>query len=103
MIEFQALRDTRHPLWSGRRCTPSLRARVVKAFKGRCEYCGVRCGYENHPSRWPTVDKILPAGLGGRYVDDNIALACLSCNSRKSDSTWFVGPVRSLSQREGRS
>jgi 5-methylcytosine-specific restriction endonuclease McrA len=54
----------------------------------RCPYCWQRFG-DGLP--W-TLDHYLPLRRGGAHNDDNIQLACFSCNCRKSrkDPTKFV-------------
>ena len=78
---------------TGRKCQPNYRRAVISAFHGVCEYCG--CSTGDYPN-WATVDRIIPRTKGGGYFDDNVTLACLMCNSNKSDGD-FIGPVRSLS------
>lgn len=45
-----------------------------------CQYCGRR-----PPREDLTIDHILPRSRGGKSTWDNVVLACLQCNVRKSD------------------
>lgn len=74
-------------------CPKDLREAVLEAFEGECAYC-LRSGQEDgafdpdgHP--WH-IDRILPGALGGRYIPDNVTLACRSCNLRKSADPSLV-------------
>jgi 5-methylcytosine-specific restriction endonuclease McrA len=53
-----------------------------QAQAGRCAYCG-----QTHNPDELTIDHIIPVSQGGRNDITNICLACLSCNSSKSDRT----------------
>jgi len=82
----------------GNKCKPAFRQRVRNAFGDRCEYCGyVYSAEKMYP--WMTVDCIVPKAAGGKYLPDNVTLACLFCNSHKGAGE-FVGPVRSLAVME---
>jgi len=47
-----------------------------------CQYCGTQPGTRNL-----TYDHVLPKSRGGKTIWDNIVTCCLSCNSKKADST----------------
>ena len=81
------------------KCPKGLRKRVVKEFCATCEYCGW-----NEAQPWPgynclTVDRIIPGNEGGKYVPENVTLACLLCNSYRQNGLVY-GPARPLSVME---
>jgi 5-methylcytosine-specific restriction endonuclease McrA len=51
-----------------------------------CHYCGceTRTGKNAGPIR-RTVDHVIPVSFGGKDTLDNLVLACLGCNARKSN------------------
>jgi len=48
----------------------------------RCQYCGKK--FDRHEL---TMDHVVPKSRGGKSTWDNIVLACVRCNSIKSDKT----------------
>lgn len=73
---------------STKRISGGLRSAIRKRLRRRdgmdCAYCGVRMGYDNKLPR-PTIDHVVPLHLGGTNGDDNMVLACQSCNEMKGD------------------
>lgn len=73
-------------------------ARVMEKY-GRlwCQYCG-RSGLvadlpedatKSQLRNLATLDHILPRSLGGaEYDEDNLVVACYTCNQRKADMKW---------------
>lgn len=57
---------------------PREREAIVKAWGGKCAYCKVTQG----PF---AIDHIIPVSDGGTCDLDNLCLACVQCNSMKSD------------------
>lgn len=55
----------------------------------RCEYCRAPESVFNFPFE---VEHVVPASQGGSDVETNLALACRSCNLRKSDQVRGVDP-----------
>lgn len=53
----------------------------------RCHLCGKRTKRDADPldPRSATLDHIVPLSLGGAHTRENVATACRSCNSRKSN------------------
>jgi 5-methylcytosine-specific restriction endonuclease McrA len=60
---------------------------VAERARHRCEYCGAPEAIFNFPLE---VEHVIPPGQGGSQADDNLALACRSCNLHKSD--YLDGP-----------
>lgn len=59
------------------------RLRLMEERGNRCEYCG----------RWVrkgelTLDHIIPKSKGGTNADDNLLLACRTCNEGKADHIY---------------
>jgi hypothetical protein len=54
---------------------------VVRRARGRCEYC--RLSQEGQEARFH-VDHIVPVVHGGETIEENLALACVSCSLRKA-------------------
>lgn len=68
--------------------TTTLR-RIWTRDGGKCVYCQkeTHLGGEQDGND-ATRDHIVPISRGGRHVEENIVLACRSCNSHKSASSW---------------
>lgn len=58
----------------------SLRKRVVRRAKQRCEYCGLS---QVGQAATFHVDHIMPQVVGGASTLENLALACVHCSLRK--------------------
>ncbi len=59
----------------------------------RCEYCRAPEAIFNFPFE---VEHIVPTGSTGTSTDDNLALACRSCNLFKADCREAVDPETGL-------
>lgn len=69
-----------------------LRNEVIRRDGYHCRYCGHRVGryraYEtDRPYPKLVVDHVIPRSLGGRTEIDNLVVACVNCNARKSSRT----------------
>ncbi len=67
-----------------------LRKRVSAQARYRCGYCltqEIIVGYRME------IDHIIPEGLGGQTVEDNLWLACSSCNNIKGDRITALDPL----------
>lgn len=78
--------------------------RVSSRADHRCEYCHAPELIFNFPFE---MEHIIPLFQGGRDTDDNLALACRSCNLRKGIHTTGIAPdsmieVRLFNPREDR-
>jgi len=58
------------------------RENLFLAYGCRCAYCGGRFG-----TRDLTFDHVVPRSVGGKSSWDNLAPACVPCNSRKRNRT----------------
>jgi 5-methylcytosine-specific restriction endonuclease McrA len=64
----------------------SLTSQFYK-FKKTCQMC--RCKVEmlkEYAPNQASVDHIVPLSRGGLHVEENLQLACVTCNSKKSDT-----------------
>jgi 5-methylcytosine-specific restriction endonuclease McrA len=61
---------------------PMTRRNIAIRDNSSCQYCGVVLETAEY-----TIDHVLPRARGGISVWTNLALACVSCNNRKSDRT----------------
>ncbi|MGH9800920.1 MAG: HNH endonuclease, partial [Blastocatellia bacterium] len=55
-----------------------------------CEYCHADETWQHIPF---TIDHLIPRTAGGEEIPDNLGLACLHCNRRKSDKQVAVDPL----------
>ena len=69
--------------------TPDLRRRVGLRAKFRCEYCLLPQRFALHKHE---PDHILAQQHGGTTTEDNLALACLSCNRYKGPNLGSLDP-----------
>jgi len=60
-------------------CSKSLRELIYLRDEGICQLCG-KVAVE------PSIDRIIPGSMGGRYMEENCQLACRKCNGRKGSS-----------------
>lgn len=63
---------------------------ILNDFGGKCAYCGMT--EEEHLKEWNErlhQDHFIALDSGGEYTADNIIPACRSCNSRKSNRSFF--------------
>ena len=66
-----------------RRQTASMkRLRIFVRDRFRCQYCGQKRGASEL-----TLDHITPRSREGRSTPENLATACVSCNTRKGSRT----------------
>lgn len=81
------------------RVSPEQRRRIFARDGGRCRYCRRHLTLE-----LATVDHLTPRARGGGDEEDNLALCCRTCNSRKGDATLEEAEKRQLlpRQRSGR-
>lgn len=72
------------------RVTNRLRQQVWERANGCCEYCRSQEMFATEPF---SVDHIIPRAKGGATRLDNLAYACLGCNSYKSSLIQAVDPA----------
>ena len=66
-----------------RRQTPGMRRfRIFVRDQFRCQYCGAKLS-----ARELTLDHITPRSKRGRSTPENLATACVRCNTRKGSRT----------------
>jgi hypothetical protein len=76
------------------RISASLRAKITAAAKHRCGYCQTQIIVIGS---FLTVDHIVPLAAGGKTEENNLWLACNSCNIYKGDRTHYDDPQSGLS------
>lgn len=67
----------------------TLAALVKERAERRCEYCRMSQSLQGATFH---VEHIIPLTCGGSTTEDNLALACPSCNLHKSDRSHAVDP-----------
>lgn len=67
----------------------SLRKRVARRAKNRCEYCGLS---QIGQAATFHVDHVLPQSAGGETSMENLALACIHCSLRKGARVRLFHP-----------
>jgi hypothetical protein len=67
----------------------ALAALVKERAEHRCEYCRMSQSLQGATFH---VEHIIPLTCGGTTTEDNLALACPSCNLHKSDRSHAVDP-----------
>ncbi|GJM40682.1 MAG: hypothetical protein DHS20C20_09640 [Ardenticatenaceae bacterium] len=72
------------------RITTNQRKQVRERAKGCCEYCRSQ---EMYATESFSIDHILPRVQGGKTKLDNLAYACLGCNSFKSSKIEALDPA----------
>ena len=56
-----------------------------------CYWCGNQMNYRDpYSKRYRTRDHLWPRSMGGTIIDDNIVMACRSCNERRGCSFGWV-------------
>ncbi|MBN1429364.1 MAG: HNH endonuclease [Anaerolineae bacterium] len=66
-----------------------LRQLVRTRANSRCEYCQTSEWLSGLPCE---IDHIIPQAKGGLTTDDNLCLACSSCNGHKQATTQALDP-----------
>ena len=61
----------------------AIRCQVAAKYKYKCRYCG-RSAREVKTH----VDHVVPLSRGGTDDIENLCLACVECNLKKSNKTW---------------
>jgi len=71
------------------RISTDLRLLVRERAQGRCEYCQTSEWLSGLPCE---IDHIIPRSHSGPTTEDNLCLACVSCNGHKQARTHAVDP-----------
>ena len=66
-----------------------LQRLVAQRAGGRCEYCGL--SQQGQEARFH-IDHVMPVVRGGATVEENLALACVSCSLRKASRQSALDP-----------
>lgn len=61
------------------------RARMSEAQNHRCAYCGVVFSDDPDSPDYATFDHVIQRRLGGWNSEDNLVMACFSCNNIRGD------------------
>jgi 5-methylcytosine-specific restriction endonuclease McrA len=77
----------------------ALRLRLWTVQKGQCPWCLAKLASPQDGE----LDRIVPGKDGGRYVLDNLVLACCGCNQSHGHAVrWGRATVRTVpANREG--
>ena len=67
-----------------------LRRFVAERAQQRCEYCGL--AQEGQEATFH-IDHIVPRTAGGQTIEENLALACVSCSLRKEARRSGLDPL----------
>ena len=70
-----------------RQIPAGLRAPVLDRSGGRCEYCHLSQAGQEVTFH---IDHVTPLSAGGETVNQNLALACVSCSLRKGSRQTAV-------------
>lgn len=69
----------------------ALRERVTERARGLCEYCQTAQSIVIEME----IDHIVPESASGETTEDNLCLACASCNSAKGSTQTSTDPQTS--------
>jgi 5-methylcytosine-specific restriction endonuclease McrA len=74
-------------------CPKALRELIYERDQGICQLCAWKVFK-------PSIDRIIPGSMGGRYTEDNCQLACQACNTRKGSQlvekfayAWWIDGI----------
>jgi 5-methylcytosine-specific restriction endonuclease McrA len=67
----------------------SLKRKVRRLSRGRCEYCGIPESATHLPFQF---DHIIATSHGGESILGNIAYSCLPCNKHKGPNLSGIDP-----------
>ena len=73
------------------------RREVRLRANNRCEYCGRH--QDDSPLARLQIEHIIPKKHGGSSVSENLALACIDCNLKKSSDLAGLDPATGLLTR----
>ena len=75
--------------------SPAIRQYIAKRDKYRCSYCQTQVDVVGNLLE---LDHIIPLHAGGTSDEDNLCLACSSCNQSKGSKTSATDPVSEKTQ-----
>lgn len=67
----------------------SLRQRIREHAVGKCEYCLIHQTFSIYSHE---IDHIIAVKHGGQTTEENLVLACLSCNRYKGSDLTSIDP-----------
>lgn len=67
-----------------------LRQFVIERANGKCEYCLIQEIFSIYRHE---VDHIIALKHGGKTIEENLALSCLSCNRHKGSDFATINPT----------
>jgi len=62
--------------------TPELRERLAEAQNWRCCYCGCEMVQDWRDPLGATFEHVIPLSKGGLDTEENLAIACWTCNNK---------------------
>lgn len=75
---------------STKKVPATLRKRIEKTARFRCGYCLTS---QHIIGPLLEIDHIIPVKLGGKSIEENLYLACPTCNSHKADKVEAIDPT----------
>lgn len=69
--------------------------KLYKRYEGMCYLCGIQCDWNDKVitdkghtivgKSYPSIEHVIPLSKGGKHSWNNVKLACMECNTLKSD------------------
>jgi len=69
--------------------------KLYKRYEGICYLCGIQCDWNDKVitdkghtivgKSYPSIEHVIPLSKGGKHSWNNVKLACMECNTLKSD------------------
>ena len=69
-----------------RRFTDTEKIEVFRASSGRCRECKKKHRMDGYGRTW-NIDHVIPVSRSGRNHQSNLALTCVTCNTRRGNKT----------------
>ena len=78
-----------------------LRTCVAEAQNWKCCYCGCETEPTTKNKNSATLEHVLPKSLGGTDDWDNLAMACMKCNTKRGNTDAEAFLVKIAAQKAG--